>query len=79
MTRELLERERTVDVKVVVMGRQTTYYTGPAPLALGEVLEAVGIAPEMEVRVNGLAVPRDHQLAEGDQVVVVPKIRGGCR
>ncbi len=78
MTRELLERERTVDVKVVVMGRRTTHYTGPAPLALGEVLDAVGVAPQMEVRVNGLAVGRDHQLAPGDQVVVVPKIRGGC-
>jgi len=78
MTRELLERERTVDVKVVVMGRRATHYTGPAPLALGEVLEAVGAAPEMEVRVNGLAAGRDHRLAAGDQVVVVPKIRGGC-
>ena len=78
MTRELLERERTVEVKVVVMGRRTTYYTGPAPLALGDVLDAVGIAPQMEVRVNGQAVGREHQLAPGDQVVAVPKIRGGC-
>jgi molybdopterin converting factor small subunit len=38
----------------------------------------VGVAPEMEVRVNGLAAGRDQQLAAGDQVVVVPKIRGGC-
>ena len=78
MTRELLERERTVEVKVVVMGRRATYYTGPAPLVLGEVLDAVGVAPQMESRVNGLALPRDHQLAPGDQIVVVPKIRGGC-
>ncbi len=77
MTRELLERERTVEVKVVVMGRRTTHYTGPAPLALGEVLDAVGASPQMEVRVNGRAAGRDHQLAPGDQVVVVPKIKGG--
>ena len=78
MTRELLERERTVEVKIIVMGRRSTYYTAPAPLALGAVLDAVGVAPQMEVRVNGLAVPRDHQLAPGDQIVAVPKIRGGC-
>ncbi len=78
MTRELLERERTIEVKVVVMGRRTTFYTGPAPLLLGEVLDAVGVAPQMEVRVNGLAVPREHELVQGDHVVVVPKIRGGC-
>jgi len=78
MTRELLERERTVEVKIVVMGRRSTYYTGPAPLTLGEVLDAVGVAPQMDVRVNGLEVPRDHSLAPGDQILAVPKIRGGC-
>jgi len=77
MTRELLERERTVDVRVVMMGRRATYYTGPAPVTLGQVLDAVGAAPQSDVRVNGLAVERDHPLASGDQVVVVPKIRGG--
>ena len=78
MTRELLERERTVEVKVVMMGRRATYYTGPSPLVLGEVLDAVGAPPQSDVRVNGLVVDRAHQLAPGDQVVVVPKIRGGC-
>ncbi len=77
MTRELLERERTVEVRVVMMGRRATYYTGPAPLVLGEVLDAVGAPPQSDVRVNGVAVGRAHHLAPGDQVVVVPKISGG--
>lgn len=77
MTRQLLEREKTVEVKVVVMGRQTTRYTAPAPVTLAAVLDAVGVPPEADVRVNGLSVPRDHPLATGDQVVAVPKIRGG--
>jgi sulfur carrier protein ThiS len=32
----------------------------------------------MDVRVNGATVEKTHRLAEGDQVLIVPKIRGGC-
>jgi molybdopterin converting factor small subunit len=31
----------------------------------------------MDVRVNGATVDKHHRLADGDQVLIVPKIRGG--
>jgi molybdopterin converting factor small subunit len=31
----------------------------------------------MDVRVNGASVDKHHRLADGDQVLIVPRIRGG--
>ena len=77
MSTDLLERERTVEVKVVMMGKNVTTYVGKEPLSLGELLQEVGTNGNTEVRVNGVAVDKSHRLASGDMVLIVPKIRGG--
>ncbi len=77
MTTDLLEKERTVAVKVVMMGKSITTYVGKDPLSLDELLTEMGTNGKTEVRVNGLTVDKTHRLASGDMVLIVPKIRGG--
>ncbi|MFQ5989568.1 MAG: MoaD/ThiS family protein [Candidatus Methylomirabilales bacterium] len=77
MTTALLEKEQTVSVKVVMMGKNVTTFVGKEPLSLGELLQQVGTNGNTEVRVNGVAVDKSHRLASGDTVLIVPKIRGG--
>jgi sulfur carrier protein ThiS len=77
MTTDLLERERTVAVKVVMMGKNVTTYHGKDPLSLDELLTEMGTNGNTEVRVNGVTVDKNHRLTSGDMVLVVPKIRGG--
>jgi len=77
MTTDLLEKEQTVSVKVVMMGKNVTTFVGQDPLSLGKLLQEVGTNGTTEVRVNGVAVDKDHRLASGDMVLIVPKIRGG--
>ncbi len=77
MTTGLLEKEQTVAVKVVMMGKNVTTFVGKDPLSLGELLQDVGTNGNTEVRVNGVAVDKSHRLASGDMVLIVPKIRGG--
>ncbi|MEE9182106.1 MAG: hypothetical protein V3U33_06050 [candidate division NC10 bacterium] len=77
MSTDLLERERTVEVKVVMMGKNVTTYVGKDPLSLGELLTEMGTNGNTEVRVNGVTVDKTHRLATGDMILVVPKIRGG--
>ncbi|MDZ4340390.1 MAG: hypothetical protein U1B94_09275 [candidate division NC10 bacterium] len=77
MATKLLEKERTVAVKVVMMGKTITTYFGKDPLSLGDLLAEIGTNGNTEVRVNGLTVEKTHRLAPGDMVLIVPKIRGG--
>ncbi|MFQ5801773.1 MAG: MoaD/ThiS family protein [Candidatus Methylomirabilales bacterium] len=77
MTTGLLEKEQTVAVKVVMMGKNVTTFVGKDPLSLGELLQEVGTNGNTEVRVNGVAVDKSHRLEGGDMVLIVPKIRGG--
>ncbi|MBW8005258.1 MAG: hypothetical protein FVQ06_05665 [candidate division NC10 bacterium] len=77
MTTDLLERERAVAVKVVMMGKNVTTFHGKEPLSLGDVLAEMGTTGNTEVRVNGVTVDKTHRLTSGDMVLVVPKIRGG--
>lgn len=77
MTTDLLEKEQTVAVKVVMMGKNVSTFVGKDPFSLGELLQEVGTNGNTEVRVNGVAVDKSHRLASGDMVLIVPKIRGG--
>lgn len=77
MTQELLEKEGTVAVKVVIMGKNVTTFIRQEPLTLDSLLKEMGVNGQMEVRVNGAVVDRHNKLATGDMVLIVPKIRGG--
>lgn len=70
------ERE-TIVVKVVTLGRSTQEIRRDTPFTLESLLTEVGVNGGLEVRVNGQAVERTKQLAHGDTVLLVPKIKGG--
>lgn len=77
MTTDLLKREGTVAVKVVMMGKNVTTYVGKEPFSLGDLLTEMRTNGNTEVRVNGVTVDKNHRLASGDTILIVPKIRGG--
>lgn len=72
-----LEKKSAMTVKVVTMGKGVTHVVLEEPLSLGALLHEIGVNGQMDVRVNGATVEKAYQLADGDQVLVVPKIRGG--
>jgi sulfur carrier protein ThiS len=77
MSTVLLERKNAITVKVVTMGKGVTNFVREEPLPLATLLHELGVNGQMDVRVNGVAVENGHRLADGDQVLIVPKIRGG--
>ena len=77
MNTVMLERKSAVTVKVVTMGKGVTNFVREAPLTLGSLLLEIGVNGQMDVRVNWTTVEKSHLLANGDQVLIVPKIRGG--
>ena len=73
-----LDRKSAITVKVVTMGKGVTNFVREEPLSLASLLQELGVNGQMDVRVNGATVEKTHRLADGDQVLIVPKIRGGC-
>ena len=73
-----LDKKSAITVKVVTMGKGVTNFMREEPLSLGTLLHELGVNGQMDVRVNGATVEKTHRLAEGDQILIVPKIRGGC-
>jgi len=78
MSTVMQDRKGAVTVKVVTMGKGVTNFMREEPPSLGTLLHELGVNGQMDVRVNGTTVEKSHRLADGDQVLIVPKIRGGC-
>jgi sulfur carrier protein ThiS len=72
-----LDKKGAVTVKVVTMGKGVANFIREEPFSLGTLLHELGVNGQMDVRVNGATVDKSHRLADGDQVLIVPKIRGG--
>jgi molybdopterin converting factor small subunit len=79
MSAVAVEREcvHPITVKIVSMGKGITQYVGDTSLTLGDLLEQLAVPAQMDVRVNGAAAEKAYRLADADEVVIVPKIRGG--
>jgi sulfur carrier protein ThiS len=77
MSTVTLDKKTAITVKVVTMGKGVTHFMREEPLSLATLLHELGVNSQMDVRVNGAAVEKAHRLADGDQVLIVPKIRGG--
>lgn len=77
MSAVTLDKKTAITVKVVTMGKGVTNFMREEPLSLGSLLHELGVNGQMDVRVNGATVQSSHRLADGDQVLIVPKIRGG--
>ncbi len=73
-----LDKKSAITVKVVTMGKGVTNFVREEPLSLGSLLQELGVNGKMDVRVNGATVEKTRRLADGDQGLIVPKIRGGC-
>ncbi len=71
------EKQKGITVKVVAMGKGVANVVLEEPRSLQSLLQEVGVNGQMDARVNGAIVERGYQLADGDEVLVVPKIRGG--
>jgi molybdopterin converting factor small subunit len=77
MSSVIQDKKTAITVKVVTMGKGVTNFMREEPLSLGILLHELRVSEQMDVRVNGATVDRHHRLADGDQVLIVPKIRGG--
>lgn len=77
MSPVMLDKKSAIAVKVVTMGKGVTNFVREEPLSLATLLRELGVNGQMDVRVNGATVEKTHRLADGDQVLIVPKIRGG--
>ena len=69
--------QETIVVKVITLGKSTQEVRRDSPFTLESVLKEIGVNGGLEVRVNGQTVERTRQLAHGDTVLLVPKIKGG--
>ncbi len=83
MSPMLREQERAtgnpVTVKIITMGQGISNYVADEPLTLGDLLAQIQLNDQLDVRVNGATVDKSYRLGNADQVLVVPKIRGGRR
>ena len=77
MSAVTMDKKTAITVKVVTMGKGVTNFMREEPLSLATLLHELGVNGQMDVRVNGAAVEKTHRLGDGDQVLIVPKIRGG--
>ncbi len=68
-----------ITIRIVMMGRGITNYVTHESRTLGALLEELQVTDHMDVRVNGATVDKTYWLGNSDQVLVVPKIRGGAR
>jgi len=76
----LKEQQTTsITVTIVTMGSGITRYVGEDSLTLGQLLKEIHVAPYTDVRVNGVAAERAYRLMNEDQVLLLPRIRGGAR
>ncbi|MFB3817650.1 MAG: MoaD/ThiS family protein [Candidatus Methylomirabilales bacterium] len=79
MSQVLVEKgsAHPITVKIVSMGAGITQYVADTSMTLGQLLEQLAVSGQTDVRVNGLATDPAYRLANGDEVLLVPKIRGG--
>lgn len=69
--------ESTIEIRMVSMGRGVQKFVREKGITIGDLLDQMGADPTMDFRVNGGLAERTKQLEHGDQVLLVPKIKGG--
>lgn len=69
--------ETNIEVRLVSMGRSVQKFVREKGITVGDFLDQVGTDPTMDFRVNGAIAERSRVLEHGDQVLTVPKIKGG--
>lgn len=69
--------ETNIEVRFVSMGRSVDKFVREKGINVGDFLDQLGVDPTMDFRVNGALAERSRILEHGDQVLAVPKIKGG--
>ena len=69
--------ENNIEVRMVSMGQSVQKFVREKGITVGDFLDQLGVDPTMDFRVNGTLAERSRTLEHGDQVLIVPKIKGG--
>ncbi len=69
--------ESNIEVRYVSMGRSVQKYVREKGITVGDFLDQLGVDATMDFRVNGALAERSRKLEHSDQVLSVPKIKGG--
>lgn len=69
--------ETNIEVRMVSMGRGVQKFVREKGITVGDFLDQMGVDQTMDFRVNGALSERSRSLGHGDQVLIVPKIKGG--
>jgi sulfur carrier protein ThiS len=69
--------ETNIEIRMVSMGKSVQKYVREKGITVGDFLDQLGVDPTMDFRVNGALADRSRVLEHGDQVLLVPKIKGG--
>lgn len=69
--------ETNIEVRMVSMGRGVQKFVREKGINVGDFLDQMGVDQTMDFRVNGVLSERSRPLEHGDQVLIVPKIKGG--
>ncbi len=75
--KQLTVDETNIEVRMVSMGRGVQKFVREKGINGGDVLDQMGVDQTMDFRVNGALSERSQPLEHGDQVLIVPKIKGG--
>lgn len=75
--RRLSVDETNIEVRYVSMGRSVQKFVREKGITAGDFLDQLGVDKTMDFRVNGTLAERSRVLDHGDQVLTVPKIKGG--
>ena len=69
---------QTMSVNIARLGAPTQDYTLAAGATASAAMDAAGM-PGATVRVNDRAANGDTALVNGDRVLLIPRVQGGCR
>lgn len=73
------EKSETITIRVAQLGRDVVEVTGPKDMTVSQALEKAGmsLAKGLDLRVNNSTCGLDRKLADGEIVMLVPRIVGG--
>lgn len=69
--------ETNIEVRFVSMGQSVQKFVREKGITVGDFLDQLGVDSTMDFRVNGALADRSRMIEHGDQILTVPKIKGG--
>jgi hypothetical protein len=69
--------ENNIEVRFVSMGQSVQKFVREKGITVGDFLDQLDVDSTMDFRVNGALADRSRMIEHGDQILTVPKIKGG--